>query len=59
MICPKCEEDGVYFQAVTGWDPQTIELSFICKRCKAEFMAQIIENDLIAPKERNVGGEGK
>lgn len=57
MNCPKCEEDGVFFQDVIGWDPETIELSFICKRCNAEFIADIIENDLKELLESEGGGE--
>lgn len=51
MRCPKCEEDGVYFQGVRGWDPKTIGLSFICKRCKAEFCADIKQYQLKEVRE--------
>lgn len=46
MICPKCGEDGVFFQDVRGYDNETIELGFICKRCKAEFMVELDSFDL-------------
>ena len=46
MRCPKCEKGNVVFQNIVGWDPEVIEVEFVCLGCDQVFWTDVDEHDL-------------